>query len=100
MAVLYVKKYNLDYKGKRYKAGDFVQMEDVEAKKLTSSAPDEFEIINKEDIMDINPEIVDENELKELAKEASEVNSEEIIKDDSTELPSVDPTSAIIKGKK
>lgn len=50
--------------------------------------------------MDINPEIVDENELKELAKEASEVNSEEIIEDDSTELPSVDPTSAIIKGKK
>ena len=75
-------------------------MEDVEAKKLASSAPNEFEIINKEDIMDINPEIVDENELKELAKEASEVNSEEIIEDDSTELPSVDPTSAIIKGKK
>ncbi|MBD9295464.1 hypothetical protein [Megamonas sp.] len=100
MTVLYVKKYNLDYQGKRYKAGDFVQMEDVEAKKLASSAPDEFEIINKEDIMDINPKIVDENELKEIAKEASEVNSEEIIEDDSTELPSVDPTSAIIKGKK
>lgn len=42
MAVLYVKKYNLDYKGKRYKAGDFVQMEDVEAKKLALSAPDEL----------------------------------------------------------
>lgn len=100
MAVLHVKKFNLDYKGKRYKAGDLVKMSDGEAKKLASSAPDEFEIINKEDIMDINPEIVDENELKELAKEASEVNSEEIIEDDSTELPSVDPTSAIIKGKK
>lgn len=100
MAVLHVKKFNLDYKGKRYKAGDLVQMSDVEAKKLASSAPGEFEIINKEDIMDINPEIVDENELKELAKEVSEVNSEEIIEDDSTELPSVDPTSAIIKGKK
>lgn len=49
-------------------------MEDVEAKKLASSAPDEFEIINKEDIMDINPEIVDEKWIKELAKEASEVN--------------------------
>lgn len=82
MVVLYVKQFNLDYKGKRYKAGDFVQMEDVEAKKLASSAPDEFEIIKKEAI------------------EESEFNDEEVTEDDSTELPSIDPTLAIKKGKK
>lgn len=89
MAVLHVKKFNLDYKGKRYKAGDLVQMSDVEAKKLASSAPGEFEIIEVKDIVE-----------KEKAPEAEtpEVeNIEDVEDEEDMKLPSVDPKLAIKK---
>lgn len=91
MVVLYVKKFNLDYKGKRYKAGDFVQMEEVEAKKLVSTAPDEFEIIQDANIVIEKPK-----EIKSELEQEHDIEENE----DITELPSVDPTSAMKKGKK
>lgn len=85
MAVLHVKKFNLDYKGKRYKAGDLVQMSDGEAKKLASSAPNEFEIIEVKDIVEEKAQISE-------TPEAEDVENEE-----DMELPSVDPKLAIKK---
>lgn len=85
MAVLHVKKFNLDYKGKRYKAGDLVKMSDGEAKKLASSAPGEFEIIEVKDIVEEKAQISE-------TPEAEDVENEE-----DMELPSVDPKLAIKK---
>lgn len=86
MAVLHVKKFNLDYKGKRYKAGDLVQMSDVEAKKLASSAPSEFEIIEVKDIVE-----------KAQISETPEAEDEDVENEEDMELPSVDPKLAIKK---
>ena len=86
MAVLHVKKFNLDYKGKRYKAGDLVQMSDIEAKKLASSAPSEFEIIEVKDIVE-----------KAQISETPEAEDEDVENEEDMELPSVDPKLAIKK---
>lgn len=102
MAVLYVKKFNLDRNGKRYKAGSFVEMPMEEATRLASSAPAEFEIIkNDTTIAPINK--ASSAKSKKTTKTTDEKTSEKI--DEAKEnaentkviLPPVNPTDGIKK---
>ena len=106
MAVLYVKKFNLDRNGKRYKAGSFVEMPIEEATRLASSAPAEFEIITNDNTAavsaDKTPSAKSKKTSKTIDKKAPEKNDEvDKVKEnaESTKviLPPVNPTDGIKK---
>lgn len=103
MAVLYVKKFNLDRNGKRYKAGSFVEMPIEEATRLASSAPAEFEIIKNDDTAAVSADKTPSAKSKKTSKIVDEKISK---KDDEAKenaesakaiLPPVNPTDGIKK---
>ena len=103
MAVLYVKKFNLDRNGKRYKAGSFVEMPIEEATRLASSASAEFEIIKNDTATIALIDKASSTKSRKTAKTTDEQTSEKI--DEAKEnaentkviLPPVNPTDGIKK---
>lgn len=78
MATIYIKKFKLIRNNVVYNQGEFVELPDEEAKALVKTAPEEFELVQHI-----------------VAKEHNTADKATVVKNSTTELPSIDPASGI-----